>query len=308
MARKIIFTILTTLLGAVFIFSGLTKLYPVELFELTFIDMGVANWYTAPVIARLMVGMEFLIGILLIFNLGLKKFTLPATFGVLLIFTLYLTGLWIVQGNQGNCKCFGNIIAMTPVESIVKNLLMLALTAAIYKWHPGFRFGRQKILSWIAVLPALVMPFVLNPPDWLVSYQSQPETIGYRLNLDTLYTSHDLVPPPNDLRKGKHIIACMSLTCPHCRIAAYKIHVINKKDPEIPFFFILNGKKSDLKAFFDETGTENLPYLMLLGQRFIDIAGYNMPTIMMVNETLVEGKLNYIDMDYYKIKDWLSKK
>ncbi|MBK7816218.1 MAG: DoxX family membrane protein [Sphingobacteriaceae bacterium] len=83
--------LLSIALGAIFIYSGWSKLDPViETFEFTFVDLGIGNWYTAPIIARLLIGLEFLIGFLLIINYDLRKFTLPLTIGLLifLAFTL----------------------------------------------------------------------------------------------------------------------------------------------------------------------------------------------------------------------------
>ena len=96
---KIITGILLSLsLGLVFLYSGYTKLLPViETFEFTFVDIGVANWYTAPVIARLMIAFEFLIGILLILNYNLKRFTIPLTIGVLVFFIVYLMVIVILR-------------------------------------------------------------------------------------------------------------------------------------------------------------------------------------------------------------------
>jgi len=73
MFKKIILGLLCVLMSAVFIFSGYTKLYPIEPFEYTFVDLGFINWQIAPFIARILIGLEFFIGILLLLNLGLRK-------------------------------------------------------------------------------------------------------------------------------------------------------------------------------------------------------------------------------------------
>ena len=117
---------LRVLLGLVFILSGYLKLYPIESFELNFIDLGVGNWYTAPFIARLLIASEFFLGLMLVFNQSLKKFTLKATIALLLFFTAYLGIQIIREGNTGNCGCFGTYLQMTPLESILKNILSFA--------------------------------------------------------------------------------------------------------------------------------------------------------------------------------------
>ena len=89
LVKKIIAILLSIGLGLIFIYSGYTKLEPViETFEFTFVDIGIANWYTAPIIARLLISLEFVIGFLLLINYKLKTFTLKATIGVLLFFII----------------------------------------------------------------------------------------------------------------------------------------------------------------------------------------------------------------------------
>ncbi len=308
MIKKIVFSVISILLGLVFIFSGLTKLYPIELFELTFIDLGVGTWKTAPFISRLFISMEFFLGILLIFNIRLKKFTLKATLGLLIAFTIYLIIQMYFEGNKGNCKCFGNFLVMTPLESIIKNLAMMAVAGLLLWAKHDITYRFQKLLMILGLLASLSLPFILNPPDFIATYQFQEETTGYKLDMDTIYNSPDLTPPAVDLRKGKHIVAFMSLKCKHCRVAAYKVHIINKQNPDIPFYFFLNGKEKDTTEFFDDTKTANIPHMMLLGPRFVALAGYTMPTIMFVNNSVVEQKANYINLNYDMVLTWLNEK
>src|SRR6202012_2430087 len=102
--------------------------------------------------------------------------------------------------------------------------------------------------------------------------------------------------------KGKHILSFMSLTCPHCRIAAKKIHIMNQRNPGIPFYFVLNGKPEDLNRFFEDTHTENIPYCMLKGSHFIYLGGLNLPTIYLVNNSVVENQVNYIILDQHEVE------
>src|SRR4051812_41160097 len=114
-AKRIVGIILSVCLGLVFIYSGYSKIFPLEPFEFTFVDMGVANWYTAPIIARLLIGLEFFIGALLILNYKLRRFTIPFTVGLLSFFIIYLLIQIIKNGDTGNCGCFGESIHMTPL-------------------------------------------------------------------------------------------------------------------------------------------------------------------------------------------------
>ena len=84
---KISLFILSSLLGLTFLYSGYVKLVPaIEPFEFTFVDLGVGGWRTAPFIARFMIGLEFLIGFLLITGLYIKSFSIKLTVASLILF------------------------------------------------------------------------------------------------------------------------------------------------------------------------------------------------------------------------------
>ena len=304
--KKILFTILSVILGLAFILSAIAKLFPVELFELTLIDIGIANWFLAPIFARLMIGVELFLGLLLLLNFRLKQFTLKATIGLLVLFTLYLIFLWVTGGNQGNCKCFGDKIYMTPVESIIKNLILIGIAVVIYIWHSGFNFKFKKIIMLFSLLVGFASPFIINPPDFIVSYRFNTDEAGYKLNVDTLYNSPDLVKPSIELRKEKHIVAFMSLTCPHCRIAGYKLYLIKKQYPDASIFMVLNGKPKNLSAFFADTKATNIPYMMLKGERFVMLAGYQLPAIFYIENEIVVKKVNYIQLDVKDVNDFFN--
>jgi hypothetical protein len=308
--KKISFFIISVLLGGVFVFSAYTKLYPVEPFEYTFVDLGISNWQLAPFIARLLIAFEFLIGVLLILNIVLKKITYKLGIVTLFVFCIYLILQLIISGNKGNCGCFGTTIYMSPLKALIKNILMLGIFVALYIFHTGFNFGRFSKYIVIAVgLTSIALPFILNPVqlDYSEAYLNKPST-NYKLELDTLYNNAYSNIPPKKLSKGKYIISFMSLTCPHCRIAAKKIHILNEKNPSIPFYFVLNGKEEKLKAFFDDTHTENIPNCMLKGSHFIYLGGVVLPAILLVNNSIVEHQVDYITLDQQEIEKWLQNK
>ncbi len=304
--KRTFFIILSVLLGSIFLISAYVKLFPVELFELTFVDLGVANWIVAPFLARIMIAVEFFIGFLLFFNLFKNKFTLRFTISVLIFFTIYLFWQLFTEGNSGNCKCFGSYIKMTPLESIIKNIFLIALSLILYKFHKGIIWKYSKILFLVIILSSIALPFIINPVDLNVTEQTSDDTVvNYKLDLDVLYNNLKVVEPKMDLRKGKYIISFMSLTCPYCRIGAYKLHIMKKRNPGIPIFFILNGSKENLKPFFDETKATDIPYTILLGKDFVKMSGVRLPAIYWVKDGIVIKKSTYIDIDQKAIEDWL---
>ena len=296
-------------MGLVFVYSGYTKLSPIEPFEFTFVDLGVASWKTAPIIARLLIGLEFLIGLLLIFGLYIKRFTLKIMIFLLVMFTVYLIVILIKDGNNGNCGCFGNALAMTPLQAIIKNLIMIGFGVILYKFYEGFNF--KKFGPWlfsIFTLSSLAMPHVLNYVDFDYSESYLvPKENFFKLELDSLYKDAKVNVPPSDLKEGKKILAFMSMSCPHCRIAAKKLRLMKEKNPALPVYFILNGDDDKIKPFFEDTKANNIKFCILNGKNFVYLAGLNMPTLYLVNNSIVENRVNYLELDQHEIEKWLKK-
>ncbi len=294
-------------MGAIFIFSGYTKLYPIEPFEFTFVDLGF-NWQIAPFVARLMIAVEFLIGILLVLNVNLRKFSYKLGIGILVFFCVYLILLMAILGNKGNCGCFGTYLQMTPLQALIKNIIMIVVFFILYKCHQGWELKNKLRLLIIPVfLASFLMPFILNPVElnYSEAYLNKPEE-NFKIELDTLYNNASLNIPPKTLSQGKHIIAFLSLTCSHCRIAAKKIRIMHERNPEIPFYFVLDGKQEKLQSFFDDTHTEGIPHCMLNGKSFFYLAGTVLPTIYLVNNSTVEHDVNYFVLDQSEVEKWLA--
>ena len=151
------------------------------------------------------------------------------------------------------------------------------------------------------------MPFILNPVDldYSEAYLNKQED-DFKLELDSLYDNAKLNIPPKTLSEGKQIITFMSLTCSHCRIAAKKMRIIHERNPQIPFYFVLNGKDENLQPFFEDTHTNDIPHCILNGRNFIYLCGTNIPCIFLVNNSIVEHNVNYIDLDQSEIEKWLK--
>lgn len=308
MFKKGFFLFISILLGAVFILSALTKLYPIEPFEYTFVEMGTANWQTAPFVARFFIGLEFFIGGLLVLNVKVKT-TYKIAAASLLLFSFYLVGLIIIVGNKGNCGCFGNYFYMTPWQALIKNAIMLGLILVLYKYHSGFHFKWVNVLFYLLLVVAFVLPHILNYVDFGYSqaYLFKHEE-AYKLELDSLYSQAQVNTPPQSLRSGKHILAFMSLTCPHCRVAAKKMKILKARNPAISIYFVLNGDREMLPTFFEDTKATNIPYCILNGRNFVLLGGLDMPAIYLVNNSIVEKKVpDYFHLDQQEVEKWMSK-
>ena len=193
--------------------------------------------------------------------------------------TVSLMVNFLREGNNGNCGCFGNAIAMTPLQAVIKNVIMLAVCFLIYKFHEGFvptTVGMKKLSFWLSVLfllNSMAMPHILNYVDLSYSeaYLNKPEN-KFPLELDTLFNNSKA---PKTLSQNKHVLAFMSLSCMHCRVAAKKMRIMHEKNPTLSFYFVLNGDSIKLKQFYADTKTQDFPYCMLKARPFIYLAGTN---------------------------------
>ncbi len=302
--------LLSISIGLLFIVSAATKIYPMEPFEYQFVDIGIATWKTAPYFARFFIGLEFFLGMLLILNIALRKFTLKFAIALLSFFCIYLTYKIYTEGNAGNCGCFGEYITMTPLQGILKNIVLIATCSVCFFstekdfWIPKWK----KIIIPVLLVSSMCLGFFIYPVDVKFSSTMDKNSINYKVPLELMYSSFQKDKPKIDLTKGKHIIAFLSLTCQHCKIAAQKINVMHKKNPAIPFYLALNGDKILLTKFFDHTHTASIPHNLFLGpQDWLQIAGMSLPIIMYIDNSYVRKKCNGMEIEQDDMETWLKK-
>src|ERR1700744_6379213 len=97
---RIILSVLSALVGCIFLYSSYTKIYPIQPFEYTMVEYIHLPWILAAIVARFLVGLEAGLGTLMILQLyGRKKWILKFAFILLIAFSIYLAGLWISAGN-----------------------------------------------------------------------------------------------------------------------------------------------------------------------------------------------------------------
>lgn len=120
------------IISVLFLVSAVAKLYPSPHFAITTFEMkqllpmgfseGVAMF-----LSRTLIGVEFALGFLILQPHYLRKIVIPATIALLAVFIAQL-GIEIgMNGNAGNCGCFGELLPMTPAEAIAKNVLAIAI-------------------------------------------------------------------------------------------------------------------------------------------------------------------------------------
>jgi glutaredoxin len=289
-------------LAAVFFISAISKLQSLEAFEWTFLDMGIKSTTSASVFAHLFIGLEFMVGSFLLLHIYLRQVTYPITIGILVLLTGYLILLMIQQGNTGNCGCFGDWVYMNPLQAIWKNLAMIAACVLLVFIYPVKPYRNQEALSAIVAMLALVAPFIVSP----VNTNNQPALKNKAIDLSSLYENNSSKPVV-ELREGKHIVAFMSLTCPHCKKAAYLLHTIKLHNKTFPIYIVLNGNPDNAKEFFKESHAEDVPHILFTNtDAFLEMAGPSVPAIYWINNSIIELESNYYQLDPAFMARWLK--
>lgn len=292
-ARSITGFILLLLLSGTFIFSAVAKFITIEPFEWTFMDMGLPNML-AFFLARFFIGFEFLLALFMLAHFYLRRITYPLTLLFLTAMTIYLVIILITKGNNVDCGCFGDALPMSPAVSILKNILLLAITILLSKIYTVKPYRFQGILSLIGGAAMIAVPFVFVP----YSQKTSP------VNLNPLY-ANEANKPHVELRKGKHLIAFMSLGCPHCRNAARIFKDIYAEDSTIPVFMVLYGYAEDTADFFKDTQSGKIPHFVYHNsEEFTRLAGKFVPSIFWINNSIKERRVTYLQLNTALLNNW----
>lgn len=214
----------------------------------------------------------------------------------------------MVKDNKGNCGCFGTVIEMTPIQALVKNILVLVVILILYKYHQGWtllKYNHYFLYTFFTATMAL--PFILNPImlDYSEAYLNK-STENFAVPLDTLYKHAKINIPPKSLSKGKQIISFLSLKCKHCKIAAKRMQLFHNIHPEVPIYFVLNGDEGDIPKFINEVNLVDIPYTLLNGRAFVYMAGVNLPVIHLINNGHFELSIDYLNFDEEEVIKWYN--
>lgn len=239
--------ILRIIIGLTFILSGLAKLYPIEPFEIIFVDLGVTNFMFAPFVARFVIIFEVFLGLSIIFNVWVKNIIYYLSQTSLVVFTVYLVFLLITQGNDVDCGCFGSLIALNPIQSIVKNfLLIIGLLFVKRRYHSSG-------LWWLSILFIMIASIATFSLNKIGIHNLQGVEVNEKVDfsdLPELYKTNENI----DFSKGKKMVAFFTWTCPHCINASRKFLALNKQEKINNIYFVIGSKKeAGLLKFIEKT-------------------------------------------------------
>lgn len=293
--------ILRLIISALFIVSAVAKLYPSPYFAISTFEvkqlysLGFSEGF-APYFSRILIGIEFALGIAILLKDYLKKITIPATILLLAVFTIHLSYTTFVSGNAGNCGCFGELIPMTPVEAIIKNIIAIGLLIWLFKILPADGKSNFWLLKSVA-LGCILGLFMLAPIRPVEKVMTEPtseiqDNLGVVIDSTSLLTNEEpaaaitkdtvkkveekkLEDAPKKVKSGyekyfsgidndKKILCYFVPGCDHCMDTAKELNEMRKKDKNFPPIYVIfmNEEPEKIPTFFEFAGTK-FPYKMI---------------------------------------------
>lgn len=267
--------ILRIILSVTFLISAYSKIINPGSVEVILIDQGiVSDRITAAYIIRLFIGLEFAIGILFLFPYYLKSITIPLTFILLIFFSGYLGYSGFILGEKENCGCFGEMLKMSPVESILKNILLMILVVILFVKGNDIR---KKIFLPIAVVPLVFATVFIISPIRDVS--------EFKFSKFIYFEGAGRV----DLTSGEKIVAVFSLDCEHCQQTASEIADLQRNENNLPELYVLFFSEGNVTVdLFNSITHSNFPYHMIDANDFFSLIGNQPPRIYWLRNGKVE--------------------
>lgn len=281
------------LIAGLFLVSAYGKIYPdpsaygtISMFEVKQLYPLGFSVELAKIFSRALIGVEFGLGLLLLFPFDLKKWVIPALIAMLAIFVVHLTIEIITTGNKGNCGCFGALLPMTPLEAIMKNILSIGLLALLWKRYGAQLPARSNIWFLTSIISiCMLLMFVFIPTYKAATAVTVPveQNSGSDPQLKSGIDSTKMTNPkigkdstkvakPKDLgpkmkksgyeqhfaniNQGKKLLCFFAPSCDHCRATAKQLTALKNSTPDFPEIQILfmDEAAEEIPDFFKFTG------------------------------------------------------
>lgn len=294
--------ILRVLIALVFIFSATAKLLVIDEFEVYLYQLGMVGFDWSAWIARLVISAEFIV------SLGfLTKWFFPVicriTFLTILIFSTFLL-YQIFFGTSSNCFCFGELVSMSPLQSLFKNLILIALMLPLRN-EASYHFNYSGIVFLIGSIAALTIPVIISPPDNLLPGRITQAEVDQSA-LDQVVAEKKL---PMEILQGRKIIGFYSTSCRFCQLsstrlsAAFKYHQL---DPNLMHIVFLDRSEARVLEFIEQTDALFTSRSFLSSADFLHITKGRMPLIMLLEDGKLETGWNYRQIDEARLVEFLS--
>lgn len=147
--------VLKVLLGVLFLISAVSKFITVDAFEIYVYSFGFFGLTFSYYVARIVIVLELILGAALISNRH-HRFTMLMSILFLLCFVLFLSYAHF-SGRTDNCHCFGDLMPFGPLQSILKNAVLVLLLLFVFRYQPVEWAPRWWLVIIVYLLTGILM-------------------------------------------------------------------------------------------------------------------------------------------------------
>ena len=298
------------IVGGVFILAAILKLISIDEFEIYIYSFDILNFILTTFVSRIIIIGEFVLGLFLILKIN-YRFAWKTSFIILILFTLFLTYAAIFR-QDSNCHCFGEIIELSPLESIIKNLILIILLLLSQQSAVNGQQTAVKVL--VVLLTCSLVVFIISPPDsiYKMIYSTEKEVSSIdlhgsfdevvKIDFEEDELAFDSI-SAFDV-KEKQMIVIVSSGCKYCRLGVKKLSLIMKKEnissDNVDIF--IWGIPESIVDFRKETMTEDFDYWHILPTNAIKVTYGRFPVFIMMENKNITKIGDFRDLDDAFIK------
>jgi hypothetical protein len=242
--------------GVFFLVSAVAKAFDMDAFG---VQISAYNVVKDATIVRLVAWaallVESVLGAILAFGVHTRGFTHAASAAMILVYSLLITYAWIFHGLT-DCGCLGAWITMGPVESLLKNAVLLGALGFAWRaerrtpepdqYAPGVR--RRMLIAG-------VVGFAVTQIAFITSSLNKPPHVPTTLDLpaDKAKPFAQFVFEADgqsfDLGKGEHLVVLLNATCEHCRASVPTLNKLVETPGIPPMVALMMGSEEELLDF-----------------------------------------------------------
>jgi uncharacterized membrane protein YphA (DoxX/SURF4 family) len=279
--------ILRVFLGLLFIASAILKLFPIEAFDAKILEqIPFVGWTFSMILARVIIGFELTLGILIIAGFWTRKIVYPITLAMLVFFTITLIYSLVRFGNQPNCGCFGELLPFSNLESLFKNLVLIVLTFYLYKKSSNKSYKYW----WISLIVLAVSIFAVFWTHKIPLYNDGD--VEFKKEIKASYLHRNIFEGDTVNLNKEHLMVFVSPHCPACKRITRDLQTINEIYKFKDTYMFINSKDSNAIELLYPNKKAPFPYQVIEPDTFSTyiIAPY-LPIIALVDENGIYKKL-----------------
>ena len=291
-----------------------------ESFELYIFSFQLFDFDLCSLAARVLVACELLLGLGLVSGIWRRAVNWCSA-AMLGGFSAFL--LWrILLGDKGSCHCFGDLLDMSPWQSLLKNAVLAVLLAL--GWKSPLRDAADLVSSRFPRIKASVCRIaataVVAIASFTVVFATNPPSIYFRMVRGGNDLSVERWRPFSDeygLSEGREVVLFMSPLCEHCQHCAAKVStILERHDLDTSrmhiVFTTVTDQPEDMEKlipyFYRQAGIKplGLDTHVITYDLFIPMTDGSMPLVCLFEDGSLVKEYSYSTLSESALVDFLS--